>query len=429
MVDPPVQSSVTSCDPEALSGHRRTDPPDNGISLGRGPIRIVTFTTLYPSAAQPSHGIFVENRLRHLLTTGLVQARVVAPVPWFPFEARLFGRYALFARTPERELRYGIDIFHPRYPALPKIGTSLAPGLLFTATLRHLRRQQILSTFDLIDAHYFYPDGVAAILLGRILRKPVVITARGTDVNLIPLNSVPRRMICFAARNAAAIVAVSQALKDALIALGITPEGVTVLRNGVDLEMFRPGDRIAARAALDLKGKVLLSVGHLIERKGHDLTISALPKLKDCTLLIVGQGPDRQRLEALALKLEVLDRVRFLGVLPHEDLRNLYVAADALVLSSSREGWPNVLLESMACGTPVVATPIWGNPEVVSAPEAGVLTKDRSPEGLVEAVEKLFEAPPSREATRKFAERFSWNETSAGQVRLFEQVLANRSNA
>jgi glycosyltransferase involved in cell wall biosynthesis len=385
-------------------------------------LRILTYSTLYPSVVQPSHGIFVENRLRHLVSMGRVQAQVVAPVPWFPFTSRAFGHYASFARTPAEELRHGLKVIHPRYPALPKLGMSMAPGLLFAATLRRVYQRR--TDFDLIDAHYFYPDGVAAVLLGRALGKPVVITARGTDVNLIPRFRVPRRWIRFAAKRAAGIIAVSQALKDALVALAIPAERIVVLRNGVDLEMFRPGDRAAARAALDLDGRILVSVGLLIERKGHDLTISALPKLSNCTLLIVGDGPDRVGLEALASRLGVADRVRFLGALPHQNLRNLYMAADALVLSSSREGWPNVLLEAMACGTPVVASAIWGNPEIVCAPEAGVLMRSRTPQGVAEAVESLFRALPSREATRAFAEKYSWRETSEGQNHLFETILS-----
>jgi glycosyltransferase involved in cell wall biosynthesis len=326
------------------------------------------------------------------------------------------------ARTPASETRHGIEISHPRYIVIPKIGMSIAPGPLFVATLGHIRRMR--AEFDLIDAHYFYPDGVAAAMLGRALRKPVVITARGTDVNLFPRYALPRRMIRFASRNAAAIIAVSAALRDALVALDIPRERVSVLRNGVDLAMFRPGDRQTARARLGVSGRMLLSVGYLIERKGHDLTIAALPSLDGFSLMIVGEGPERQRLMKLASSLGVSERVKFLGSVPHEKLRDLYLCADALVLSSSREGWPNVLLEAMACGTPVVASAIWGNPEIVSRPEAGVLMQTRTPEGVAEAVKRLFAALPARDTTRAFAEKFSWEETSMGQIGLFERVLA-----
>lgn len=396
-------------------------------SLQNRKLRVLTFSTLYPSEARPSHGIFVENRLKHLVETGHVEAKVMAPVPWFPLRARRFGEASSFARTPKREIRSGIPIIHPRYPLIPKVGMSLAPFLLAGWALSPLRRIQREWDFDLIDAHYFYPDGVAAILVGKALEKPVTITARGTDVNLVPRYAVPRRLIQIAAERAAAVVTVSRALKDSLVSLDVPASKITVLRNGVDLETFHPVGRESARRNLGFCGKTLLSVGHLIERKGHHLAISALPRLTDFNLVIVGEGSERGRLESLARELGVSDRVRFTGVVLHSELFRLYGAADALVLASSREGWPNVLLEAMACGTPVVATPVWGTPEVVSSPAAGVLMKSRSVSDLIAAVEALFQQLPDRNATRSFAERFSWDETSAGQLHLFENVLMERA--
>jgi len=286
-----------------------------------------------------------------------------------------------------------------------------------------LRQLQLERDFALIDAHYFFPDGVAAIRLGKRLNKPVVITARGTDVSLIPQFAGPRRMILEAAQEAAGIITVSQALKDALVDLGVAPDKVRVLRNGVDLALFHPAARDEARARMGLKGRVLLSVGHLIERKGHNLVIAALAELPDWSLLIAGEGPERGALERLAADRNVADRVRFLGSVPHAQLHRVYSAADVIVLASSREGWPNVLLEAMACGTPVVASNIWGNPEVVSRPEAGVLMQERSAAGVAEAVRHLYAALPDRQATRRYAEGFSWDATSAGQLELFRDIL------
>jgi len=142
--------------------------------------------------------------------------------------------------------------------------------------------------------------------------------------------------------------------------------------------------------------------------------------------MIAGEGPERSALERLAANLKVSGRVRFLGNVPHAELHRVYSAADALVLASSREGWPNVLLEAMACGTPVVASNIWGNPEVVSRPEAGVLMNERSAAGVAEGVKRLFAALPERQATRRYAEGFSWDATSEGQLRLFRDVINRR---
>ena len=389
------------------------------------PIRLLTFSTLFPNEAQPTHGVFVENRLRHLLASGEATATVLAPVPWFPSAAPRFGAWAIYARVPLTETRHGIAVHHPRFPVIPRVGMNLAPWLLYRAALPALRRLMAAGVaFDAIDAHYLYPDGVAAVWLGRAVGRPVVLTARGTDVNLIPRYAIPRRLIRGAIGGAAALVAVSAALAEALIGLGAPAGKVTVLRNGVDTALFRPpADRAAARAGLGLAGPTAISVGHLIERKGHDLAIAALATLPEWSLLIVGEGPERARLAALAARPEIAGRVRLLGAIPHADLPALYGAADALVLASSREGWANVLLESMACGTPVVASDIWGNPEVVRAPAAGRIVA-RSADGVAAGLRDLWDAGPDRAATRAYAEGFGWGPTTEGQLALFRRVIA-----
>jgi teichuronic acid biosynthesis glycosyltransferase TuaC len=389
------------------------------------PIRLLTFSTLFPHEARPNHGIFVENRLRHLLAGGEATSVVLAPVPWFPSPSPRFGDWALHARAPSAETRHGIAIRHPRYPVIPKAGMSVAPWLLYRAMIPAVAR--LLAEghrFDAIDAHCVYPDGVAAVWLGRRFGLPVVITARGTDVNLIPRYAIPRRLIQGAIRDAAALVAVSAALKQALVGLGAPDGKVTVLRNGVETSLFHPpADRAAARAALGLTGPTLISVGGLIERKGHHRTIEAMRQLPGFTLIIAGEGPERERLSGQIAREGLADRVRLLGPRPHRDLPALYGAADASVLASSREGWANVLLESMACGTPVVAADIWGNPEVVRTPEAGVIYQPNTPDGIATGVRRLFAALPDRAATRAYAEPFSWDETTAGQLALFRRVV------
>ena len=184
-------------------------------------MKVLTFSTLYPHAARPGHGIFVETRLRHLLASGHAHATVVAPVPWFPFRHRAFGEYALHARAPRHEVRNGIEVVHPRFPVVPKIGSALTPILLARAAETAVRALLRSRSFDLIDAHYFYPDGVATVMLGRRLGLPVVVTARGTDLNLIARQRLPRAMIRWAALNAAGVIAVSSALRERLAALGV----------------------------------------------------------------------------------------------------------------------------------------------------------------------------------------------------------------
>ncbi|MFO1027303.1 MAG: glycosyltransferase [Acetobacteraceae bacterium] len=368
----------------------------------------------------------MENRLRHLLAGGQATSLVLAPVPWFPFHHDRFGDWAINRRVPEAETRHGIEILHPRYPVIPKVGMSLAPWLLYRSMLPVVRR--LLASgrrFDAIDAHYVYPDGVAAAWIGNAVGLPVTITARGTDVNLIPRYPLPRRMIQDAIRRAAAMIAVSSSLKQELVALGAPDDKVTVLRNGVETSVFRPpDDRAALRTSLGLTRPTLISVGSLIERKGHHRTIEAMRQLPDFDLMIAGEGPERPRLEALIARFSLGNRVRLLGSRPHRELPGLYGAADASILASSREGWANVLLESMACGTPVVAARIWGNPEVVRESAAGLIYEPNTPDGIAAGVRQLFADLPDRAATRAYAEPFSWDETTSGQLALFRRVIA-----
>jgi teichuronic acid biosynthesis glycosyltransferase TuaC len=387
------------------------------------PINILTTSTLFPNSVQTAHGIFVETRLRRLLADGRVTARVLAPVPWVP-PGTPFAEWAKLRKIPDREMRHGIVAEHPRYAVIPKVGMNLAPHTLYAAMKNRLQRLLAAGErFDLIDAHYFYPDGVAATWLGKAFDIPVTITARGTDINLIPEYPVPRRLILRAAKDAGALITVCQALKDRLIELGAPAAKVTTLRNGVDLDTFQILDRGALRAKWNLRGLVLASVGLLIERKGHDLAIKAMPQVPDATLLIVGSGPEGENLQRLAERLRVADRVRFIGVLDQKTLCEIYNCADGLILASSREGWANVLLEAMACGTPVLASAVWGTPEVVAAPEAGLLLKNRDVASIVDAIGRLREAFPDRNATRRYAEQFDWQATTDGQVRIFENLI------
>ena len=390
-----------------------------------GPVRLLTFSTLFPHAGRPNHGIFVENRLRHLLATGEASSTVIAPVPFFPSRSARFGDWARHAQAARREVRDGLEIVHPRYLLLPRVGMTAAPAALFLSGLAASRRLIAAGhRFDLIDAHYAYPDGVAAAALGRALGKPVVITARGSDVTHYPDYAAPRRMIRWALGQAAGLISVSGGLKQAMVGLGVPAEKIQVLRNGVDLEQFSPADGYGLRLSWQAKGPVLLSVGHLIERKRHHLAIEAVATMPDWTLVIVGEGPERARLEALASSLGVATRVVFAGVQPHSTLAAYYSAADVMILASSREGWANVLLEAMACGTPVVASNIPGNSEVVQADVAGRVVAENTPACFAATIAAVYAGRSTREATRRYAEGFGWEATSAGQMALFRRILA-----
>ncbi len=390
-------------------------------------MKIAVLTNLYPSAARPRHGIFIEHRVRRIHASGQAQVRVIAPVPYFPFRHAAFGAWAEGARVPNDEVRHGIHVVYPRYTAVPKIGMSSAPALLAAAMIKPFRRMQE-SGFDpdAIDAYYLYPDGVAATLLARYFGKPIVLTALGSDVNIIPGYRVPRQMIRWAGAHAARITTVSHALKARLVDIGLAADKIVPVLHGVDQEVFQPpDDRDGLRARLGLTRPTLLSVGNLIELKGNHLAIQALAELPEFELLIAGQGPEESALRRLAAKLGLAGRVRFLGLLHQQQLRDYYGAADALVLASSNEGIPNVLLESLACGTPVVATAVGGIPHIVESPEAGKLMTERSVAALVAAVRGLFAAYPDRAATPRQVQHLTWDRTTQEHLDVVRAALAD----
>ncbi|HEY7406030.1 MAG TPA: glycosyltransferase, partial [Candidatus Angelobacter sp.] len=262
-------------------------------------------------------------------------------------------------------------------------------------------------------AHYVYPDCFAAVLIGKLLHLPVVASARGTDINLFPSFRLVRPMIRWTLKNTAGNIAVCRALGDEMISLGAAKERVTVIGNGVDLDRFQPVDQSQARQKLDIPGdaQVIVSVGALIPRKGFQFLIPAVatiaaryPKLK---AYIVGKG-DPSELKELARKHNVEDRIVLVGSRANEELKYWYSAADLSCLVSSREGWPNVVLESLACGTPVLATGLWGVPEILVSPELGIMVKQEV-EDIAQGLDKALSRTWDRAVILGYARTRTWD--------------------
>lgn len=386
-------------------------------------LRVLTVSSLFPSSARPSFGVFVETRLRQLVKDMEVEAQVVAPVPWFPLKNPLFGDYAALARTPGYEVRHGLKVWYPRYAVIPKVGMRWTPKTLERAFLRGaIQAREDGFEFDVIDAHYLYPDGVAAANLGKRLSKPVVMTARGSDVTEIARQYPQyRSVIMEAVCSCAHVITVSESLRSELIEYGAPPDQITTLRNGIDTERFVPTGKRATQAV----PKVLLFVGWLIPRKRPDLVLKAASKLPDLQVRLVGSGPEEGRLRKLALELGMERRVQFLGQQPPEEMPAHFTAADVLMLPSEREGWANVLLEAMACGTPVVSSAVDGALDLVTVPEAGRLVNSNTPEAYADAIKELLASPPDRARVRAYARHFSWQDISQAQYKIFQRAIGN----
>jgi glycosyltransferase involved in cell wall biosynthesis len=277
-----------------------------------------------------------------------------------------------------------------------------------------------------------FPDGFAAILLGRVFKRPVVVSARGSDINQFASFRLIRPLLRFTLLNADGVIAVCQALKDAMVELGIPAGKISVVSNGVDPRKFYPVEKTSARRQLGLpQGKMVLSVGGLIPRKGFDLVIRAMKAVidgygeKEAWLAIVGEGPSRNDLLGLVASLGLSERIRLVGAVPHHDLVTWYSAADVSCLASSREGWPNVILESLACGTPVVAANIWGIPEIIRSDEVGILV-NRSADEIGGAIFRALNRPWDHASLVRFANGHTWDDAARSVRRVFETVLERR---
>lgn len=396
-------------------------------------MRVLTFTSLFPNSQQPLLGIFVYQRIAHFARRPGNLVQVVAPVPYFP--RWLPGtRWQNYAQIPREERIGNLTVYHPRYLLLPKISMPLHGLLMFLGSLSLVRRLKQKIDFDCIDAHYVYPDGFAATMLGRRLGLPVIVSARGTDVNLFPSFPLIRSMIRRTLRRAAGIVAVSKALKENMVKLGVPPEKISVIGNGVDTQRFQPLDRQMARRQLGMpeEAQVVVSVGSLIPSKGYQLLLAAAagiaPRHPNLQIYLLGEGFYRARLEALAHEAGMQDRLHLVGSKPNEELAVWFSAADVSCLASAREGWPNVLLESLACGTPVLATRVGGVPEVITSSELGVLV-DQDVASIARGLEQALERQWDREALVRYAQTRTWDVVAAEVERYLASQIQSRGSS
>ncbi|HTP67882.1 MAG TPA: glycosyltransferase [Dongiaceae bacterium] len=352
-------------------------------------LSIVTLATIFPSCKDPSHGVFIYQRTAHLALQPGVQLTVVVPVPYLPgwLKVKKWGKYE---QAPVEKIGE-LTVLRPRYFHLPKVWMPLHGLFMFLGCISVLRKLQTQRSIDVIDSHFVYPEGFASVLLGKLLRCRVAVSARGTDINVYPTFALIRPLVCWTLKKADLVVAVSKALKENMTGLGIAESKIKVVPNGVDISRFQPEDRGEARRRLGMSeiGKLVISVGALIAGKGHDIVIGAIAelvrKIPNLQLCILGAGPVRQNLETLIRQLGLAERVRLVGRQRNEDLRYWFSAADVSCLASEREGWPNVITESLACGTPVVATKVGGIPEILYSEELGILT-ERSVAGFASGI-------------------------------------------
>lgn len=387
-------------------------------------LRVLTLSSLFPDASRPTFGPFVERQAQSLEALTDVDVRVVAPLGLPPL-ARWHPRYRELATLPAVECRNALTIYRPRFVHLP------GPGLRFDAAAMADRLRPLLAdirrefAFDIIDAQFFWPDGPAAIALGRHFGVPVSIKARGADIHYWGKHRASRARIVAAGTAANGLLAVSAALKADMVALGMAGDKIMVHRTGVDHRLFTVRDRAKAKAALGITGPLIVSIGALIARKGQRFVIDALPSLPGATLVLIGRGEDEAMLRAHADTRGVADRVRFTGSLPASDIADWLAAADVMALATGSEGLANAWVEALACGTPVVTCDVGGARDVVDRLAAGRLAA-RSGAAFAVAIAALLAVPAAREDTAAAVAAFSW-EANARALRGHLQALVKAS--
>ena len=385
------------------------------------PLNVCTLSTLFPHAAAPDFGVFVERQTAALARQSGVDVTVVNPLglPLRPIDRMdRVVRHGL----PELENWNGLTVHRPRFRLLPKLSGSINPALMARAITPLVRRLHAARPFDLIDAEFAYPDGPAAMRIARAIGVPFSIKARGADIHYWGARRSSGRQLREAADEAAGLLAVSRALADDMIALGLPRDKIRVHYTGVDQERFRPVDRAAAKRALDIAGPMFVTVGALIERKNQALVIRAMPRFPDATLCLAGAGPDEFALRNLAKELGVADRVRFLGPVPHDELPAIVGAADIAILVSQSEGLANAWVEALACGTPVIISEAGGARELVTSDVAGRVI-DPTIDALERAVADILADPPDPQAVRAAVARFSWDRNGEELAACFRELV------
>ncbi len=390
-------------------------------------MRVLIITKIFPNALEPLSSPF--NRQQFAALGRLCEVEVLASIPWFP-GARAFRRWSAAGRlcdVPRGDVIDGLPVRHPRFLFLPRYGHALS-GALYAASLAPVVLRY-RGRVDVVLGSWAFPDGAAAIALASLLSVPAVVKLHGSDIDVVARMPGPRRHLRWALPRARRVVAVSRALADEVVALGVPRERVAVVGNGIDPELFFVRDRAAARAELGLApdGKRILYVGRVERAKGVIDLLDAFAALAarrpDFSLALVGDGSARAECAERAARIGA--QVTLAGARPLAEVPRWMAAADVVTLPSHHEGTPNVLLEALACGRPCVATDVGGIPDVVSSPELGELVPIQDARALAAALERVADAPHDAAAIAQKGARGGWAESARGLYRVLEAAVAD----
>jgi glycosyltransferase involved in cell wall biosynthesis len=399
--------------------------PDRSPSL-------LVYSSLFPHQGQPNAGVFIRERMFRVARE--LPMVVVVPVPWFPLQGLLRKIRPHFRPVaPRFEQQSGIDVYFPRYLCFPGMLKRLDGILMALGSYLTVRRLKQERKIELIDSHFAYPDGYAAVRLGRWFDLPVTITLRGTELRMSQAPPLRKRMLQ-ALQGAARVFSVADSLRQLVGRHGADTGKILVVGNGVDIDKFAATPRAEARQLFGLKetDKVLVSVGGLVPRKGYHRVLEVLPDLikdfPDLKYLIVGgaspEGDYGQVLREQVSSLGLDEHVRFLGPKPSSELKFALSAADIFVLATENEGWANVFLEAMACGLPVVTTRVGGNAEVVVDDKLGCLVDFGDPAQLRDAISSALTTDWGKDYIVEYARSNAWDGRVETLVRSFRELTS-----
>ena len=393
-------------------------------------LRVLSLSTLFPAPPRPGFGKFVEYQMRAVVERGDTDLVIVNPIGLPPWPLVQREHYRTLASCPPTSPLAAATVHHPRFRTLPLLGADRNPARIAGAVLPLVRRLHAKCPFDVVDSQFFFPDGPAAMLIAADLGVPFTIKACGSDIHYWSTRPIALAQMRQAADRASGMLAVSEALRHDMSALGFAGQQIAVHYTGLDHARFKPAPRtdmrraMSGRFGLPIDGPLLLTPGALIAIKGQALAIEAIASLPDAHLALAGTGSDEAALRGLAERLGLSDRVHFLGQVSHDVLPALMAAADVVVLPSEREGLANVWIEALACGTPLVIPDIGGAREVVCTLASGRIAA-RDAAAIAAAIRELLDALPDQAAVAANAARFSWD-TNAAELAAFWNRVAGR---
>lgn len=399
----------------------------NNINEHKKSINLLLITNLFPNPIDPTRGIFTLQLVKKLKL--FYNVTIISPLPWFPKLSifRIFKKWHSFSLIPENYSIEGIDVYSPRYFMIPFVSEPFHGILMFFGLFRMFLKLEKKSHFDIINTHWLYPDGVSSSWIARIRKLPIVLSALGSDINVLMKQLTKKIQILDAVNKSSAIITVSSDLKNILLQEGIPDNKITVIKNGVDTDIFFPRKKYECLEILSLPAdkKIILFVGRLDKIKGVIYLIDAVDKIirqrDDLMLIVIGEGPLRSSYINTVMERNLQNNVKFIGGKAHHEIAIWMGACDIFCLPSIKEGCPNVVLEALASGRPVVASKVGGIPEIVNE-KNGVLVEPENSQNLSKALIFALENQWSIDKICQSVAHLSWDKAAESYCKVFEKI-------